>query len=362
MNTQKTLIDELENAVAQKEIGERANVLQRITDLFVVGSIQLSDEQVTLFDDVMARLVRDVDFKARALVAQRLSEMATAPPGVIRELALDDSIEVAGPVLARSERISEEVLVEGVMTKSQDHLFAISQRRSLSECVTDVLVERGDSRVAINTANNLGARFSDFGYSTLVKRSEAYTDLAASVWKRPEVPRRHLLALFAAASEAVRQELQSINSRKTEEIRDLVALAGNELQSLSREQSSEYAAARSHVQSLHDSKGLCELNVLAFARARKFQETAIALSLIGDFSIGMVERAMAHDKCDQLLVLAKSIGLSFETVKAILMLQTGMGKGLGPDLKEARESFGKLRAGTARTAVQYYRLRERVLN
>ena len=68
---------------------------------------------------------------------------------------------------------------------------------------------------------------------------------------------------------------------------------------------------------------------------------------------------MAHDKCDQLLVLAKSIDLSFDTVKAILSMPTAANNGLDPDLKERNASFGKLRPETATKAVQYYRLRER---
>jgi uncharacterized protein (DUF2336 family) len=67
--------------------------------------------------------------------------------------------------------------------------LAISQRARLSEEVTDVLVERGNQKVVISTAANAGARFSDFGCSTLVTRSESDSELALLVWVRPEIPR-----------------------------------------------------------------------------------------------------------------------------------------------------------------------------
>jgi len=363
MSTHATLIDELESAVARKEIGQRANVLQRITDLYVTNSNRLSDEQIVVFGDVMARLLKEIDVAARAAWGQRLAELAIAPPEVVRELALDDSIEVAGPILARFERIGEETLVESALTKSQSHLLAISRRSYLPESVTDVLVERGNQQVAVSTAGNPGAKFSEFGYATLVDRAENDHELAACVWGRTEIPRQHLLNLFAAASRAVQQELQSISPQKANEIEGMIGRARDELQTHSRERSAEYLAARSHVESLHDSGQLSEPEVLAFARAGKFDETTVALSLIGDVPIGLVERAMAHDKCDQFLVLAKAIGLSFDTVKAILSIGTGAREGPGPDLKEAGVSFGKLRPETARKAIAFYRLRERaVLN
>ena len=101
-------------------------------------------------------------------------------PNASRTLALDDSIAVAGPVLRRSESLDDDTLVTGAKTKGQEHLLAISQRKRLSENVTDILVERGNQKVVISTAANTGAQFSQFGYSTLVSRSESDSELATA--------------------------------------------------------------------------------------------------------------------------------------------------------------------------------------
>jgi len=359
MSAYATLVDELESVVGLREIGRRADILQRITDLFVANSDRLSSEQVALFDGVMRRLVEEVDVMARAVFGQRIAALPAAPQGVVRELALDDAIAVAGPILKQCEHIGEEILVETATTKSQDHLLAISQRRVLSESVTDVLVERGNQEVAVSTAGNAGARFSEFGYSTLVRRAETDRDLAACVWTRPDFPRQHLLALFAAASQLVQQELQAVDPHRAREIGAMIGRAGDDLQTQSREHSAAYEAARWHVESLHDAGKLSDAQVFAFARAGKFDETAVALSLLGDLPIGSVERAMVHDKCDQLLVLAKAIGLSFDTVKAIMSIRRHQNDGAAPHIMQAAMSYGKLRPETARKAIQYYRLRER---
>ncbi len=153
----QSLIDELEAAISQRNIASRAEILRRITDLFAAGSVSFGSEQTSLFDDVMGRLVSEIDHSARAAFGEHIARLSNTPPKITRELALDDSIDVAGSVLKRSECLDEDTLIIGAKTKSQDHLFAISQRSKLSENVTDVLVERGDQKVVISTAANAGA-------------------------------------------------------------------------------------------------------------------------------------------------------------------------------------------------------------
>ena len=165
MTVHSAAIGELQSAIAAIDSGQCATALRRIADLFLSGSARYSGDQIALFDEIMGRLVAEVDFSVRASFGERLARDAYAPPQTMRLLALDDAIEVAGPVLLQSMRLDEDTLVEGARTKSQDHLLAISGRERLTPAVTDVLVERGDRRVAIGVAGNLGAEFSDFGYS-----------------------------------------------------------------------------------------------------------------------------------------------------------------------------------------------------
>ena len=77
------------------------------------------------------------------------------------KLARDDDIEVAGPVLTQSNRLDDDTLIEAARNKSQAHLMAISNRKSLSGAVTDVLVLRGNDEVVQNTVNNPGAEFTE---------------------------------------------------------------------------------------------------------------------------------------------------------------------------------------------------------
>jgi uncharacterized protein (DUF2336 family) len=359
MTGPRTLIEEVENSIAHKSIAKRAEVLQRVAALFVSGAGHFSPDEIALFDDIMSRLIDQIDILARAELGRKLLAISNPPPKSLRKLALDDSVEVAGTLLTKCDQLDDETLVEGAKTRSQDHLLAISLRRSLSEVVTDALVERGDRRVALSTASNTGAKFSDAGYVKLIDRSEQDGDLAYQIWCRPDVPRGHLLTLLALASDEVRQRLVAADPHKSELLQQMVVSASERIQQSSREQSAEFKAASSYVRHLHATGELTESKLCSFVGEGKFDETAIALALLCDVQIGIVERAIIGGQADQLIVLARSLGWEWRTTRAILMLGTKLNGSDKLDILRIAANFEKLRRETACKALHFYRLKEK---
>src|SRR5256885_8224289 len=147
----ETLLDELQATLAHGTVARRVEALRRVTDLFLSGAVDYSDEQIGLFDDVLQCLMHHIETSAKALLANRLAPIDTAPPMTMRALAFDDIIEVAGPVLTQSNRLDDETLIETARSKSQAHLLAISNRKTLSSAVTAVLVLRGNEQLVENT-------------------------------------------------------------------------------------------------------------------------------------------------------------------------------------------------------------------
>ncbi len=358
MSAQEHLIGELEGVLAGRDPSGRAEILRRVTDLFVHGSGRFTGDQIDLFDDVMVRLVGTIGQTARAEFGSRIALIADAPAGVIRKLAFDDAIDVAAPVLAHSGRLGDAALVENARTKSQGHLLAISARSILAEAVTDILVERGNHQVAAGTAANRGARFSASGMSVLVRRAQDNSELALCVWARPDIPRHDLVKLFVQSSEIVRGRLEAADPRQAAQVRTAVAEASDAIQATARAGSSQHAQALAHVQRLHALGQLDEPRLLVFAREGNFDKTAVALSLMCDLPIGLIERVLVESEPEQLLVFAKAIDLSWGTVKAILALQAGRGGVAKERLNQCLASFFRLQPKTARTALQFYRQRE----
>lgn len=353
MSTSLNLISELEEALSKGSAERRIKTLHRVTDLFVFGSGHFSGDHIAVFDVVFARLIAEIEVSARAALADRLAGVPNAPPNAIRTLAFDDAIDVAGPVLAQSERLDNATLVENASTKSQEHLLAIAQRKTLSETVTDVLVERGNRDVALRTARNEGAHFSEAGYVRLIKRSEGDDELAQSVGSRSEIPRHHFLKLLTKASQAVRHKLATAHPEHTQEIQHVVAEAASGIQAQAATESRNYLAARTHVESLHAGGRLAETDIEAFARAGKFEETTVALAILCALPIDAVERAMVQERPETILIIAKAIGLSWLTAKAILLLRAGK-RGMSPHaLEQCMADFARLKRETAQQVIAF---------
>src|ERR1700680_380788 len=127
--TTENLLDELQTTLAHGTVARRVETLRRVTDLFINGAVDFKDEQIRLFDDVFQCLTEQIETSAKVLLSNRLAPIDTAPPLTIRALAFDDLIEVAAPVLSRSERLDADALIETRRNQSQAHLTAISTRR-----------------------------------------------------------------------------------------------------------------------------------------------------------------------------------------------------------------------------------------
>jgi uncharacterized protein (DUF2336 family) len=355
MNAQSGLITELEEVLANGSAEKRTKTLLRVADLFVFGSSHFSGDHVAVFDEVLSRLVSDVEQSARAMLASRLAAIPNAPPIAMRKLASDDAIEVAGPVLTHSDALDNTTLIKSANAKGQEHLLAISRRKFLAETVTDVLIERGNRDVALSAAQNAGAKFSEIGFIRLVKRSENDDELAQSVGARPEIPRHHFLKLLSTASKSVRLALENAHPQYAGEIKDIVAEVATAIQEKAAATSRDYAAVLRHVESIRQARRLGEGDVEMFARTGKFEEMAAALAILANLSIEAVERAIVQDRADSTLILAKAIGLSWPTTKAVLRLRAGR-RGLSPQaLEQHMADFSCLKRETAQRALEFQR-------
>jgi uncharacterized protein (DUF2336 family) len=349
-----SLIDELEDSISNGTEQRRLVALRRVSDMFVAGSSRYTSEQVDLFDDVLLRLANHIEREARVRLSHSLASMHNAPPKVVRSLAFDDAIEVAAPVLTNSPQLSDDDLVANARTKSQGHLLAISQRSSLSEAVTDVLVDRGDTGVVRSVAENTGARFSYNGFGRLVERSQGDEILAETVGARTDLPRHHFLKLLESASAVVRSRLVASNPQAAALIRDTVAEISGHISREVRNASPEHAQAKKAAKKRYKIRQPTEGDVHMRAHAQDFEKTVVALALFGRLPIDLVERALLDERPDMVLILAKAAGCSRTTTKAILLMQAA-GRGMSDaDMEQALASFDRLSTKTAKRVLEFY--------
>jgi uncharacterized protein (DUF2336 family) len=352
-----SLIADLEEAISSGTQSRRLETLRRVTDLFLNGARVYSEDQVALFDDVIGRLAADIEARARAELSSRLASVPNAPINVVKMLAADELVTVAAPVLSLCVRLADEDLIATAKTKGQPYLLAISTRPSLSEAVTDVLVERGDHGVVIAVAKNTGARFSDSGFGILVKRSQNDDVLAEHLGGRADLPTPHLRALVAKASDAVRNKLTAANPQAAELIKSVLADVADQV---GAQAARDYTAAKISVGALMSARQLGELHVSEFARSGKFEETVFALSVLCRLPIASIEQAIIEDRLDVLVIIAKAAEFCWATTRLIIELRpAGVSS---QDLDHARRNFDRLQVVTAQRALRFFSVRQNLVN
>ncbi|MBX9777667.1 MAG: DUF2336 domain-containing protein [Xanthobacteraceae bacterium] len=350
-----SLIPELEEVLQHGSAERRASTLQRITTLFLNGADQFNEDHVALFDGVFTRLIEEIETKARAELSNRLAPVSNAPIEAVRQLAKDDDIAVAGPVLEQSPRVPDADLVDIAKTKSQAHLLAISGRAGIAEQITDELVRRGDRHVVRGVADNRDARLSDRSFTTLVNQAEEDGILAEKVGMRPDIPPRLFRDLLLKATEVVQQRLLAAAKPDTQaEIRRVLARVSNEVAAAT---SRDFSAAEYLIETLSRQGKLTEVALVDFANTGKYEEMVAALSRLCVVPIDVVDRLMGGDRPDPILILCKSAGWEWPTVKALIMARPGNKNASSAGLDTAFTNFERLSPATAQRVMRFWQAR-----
>jgi uncharacterized protein (DUF2336 family) len=358
MGTSPSLISELDAAIHSSSSDKRIATLRRVTDLFLSHAGQYDPEQMKLFDGVLMRMIGHIETRALAELGERLAPVDGAPIDVIRHLANHDEIVVAGPVLKDSKQLTSDDLVDIARRKSQDHLLAISGRSEIDEAVTDVLVDRGNAEVARKVAVNAGARFSQNGFATLVKRAEKDDVLAEATGRRTDIPPALFEQLVAKATETVKAKLMAARPDAAGDLTQALNKVSRELQA--ERPARDYSEAQHLVALLNRDGKLNETALLEFARANKFEETIAGLALRCSAPIDIIDRLMQGARIDALLIPCKAAGLAWATTRAIIRLNPAHSITSEDDFEIAKQDFQKLSIAAAQRIMRFWQVRSSV--
>lgn len=321
-------LGDIEEALQQADSRTRHQTLRAVTDLFLMNAPALDEERIDIFDDVFDSLLSDSDLEGVVDLSQRMAPVGNAPRRLIKRLATDDRIAVAGPVLTQSPRLSADDLHEIAMEKGNDHLLAISGRSGLSEPVTDVLIQRGNREVARSVAKNKTASLSRVGLERLVSLADRDDVLSAGLSVRDDIPQDQLHALLAKVAARAEDKLKAV------------------------------AAAQRLVLTMKQAGKLGDVHVLNFAQGKRYEEVVAALALAADLKYDAVENLMMSAEPGGIILVCKAIGLTWMTTSRILSLGAEHSGRDGCDLQHAGAEFTKLTTATAERIIRFWRVRQ----
>jgi uncharacterized protein (DUF2336 family) len=366
LNAASSIVDEVETAINAGSAEKRLETIKRVTDLFLASAGSFDSEQINLFDVVLERLVKTIEIRAIADVSARialaemssqLAPIAQSPPSVVRRLAKNDEIAVAGPVLAESARLSTADLVEIAETKGEQHLLAVSGRWWLNEVVTDAILARRYPTVSRRIVNNPGARVSAAGFAIVVAQAESDPELAVETGIRVDLPPELRHQLLSRATEDVRSRLLArAPPHVFEEVRSAIATVAA---GVNREMSKtrDFTAAKRFVTLLNANGELNEATLFGFAKQRKYEETVAALAALSQSTVEVIRPLMQSLRDDGVLIPCKVAGLGWETVSAILESRFATGS-MGPhELEKIRGQFARITIDNAGRLLRFWQVR-----
>ncbi|GAB1717372.1 MAG: hypothetical protein NTAFB05_24140 [Nitrobacter sp.] len=351
------LIEELESAVKSGSSERRLQMLRQVTDLFLSDADRLNENQIGVFDDVLVRLMEQMEVRALAQLGTTLSGSKVAPRETVRQLAYHEEVSVAAPVLTRSARLSEGDLIEIANLRGPQHLLAISHRNTLSEGVTDVLLRRGDSQVSHALVRNTGARFSEFGYATLVENSEKDDALAEKLGLRLDIPLKVLRELLSRAGAAVRDRLlKAAPPEMREKIQEAIRSVVEQIASPALAPQN-YTESESMVLALNRAGKLGDQTINRFATQGEYVHIVAALSLLNSVKIEAIEPLITNPRPDGLIVACKASRLDWSTTSMILRNRPHCRPLTRQEFENGKEVFDALSLSSAQRTIRFWSAR-----
>src|SRR5882672_6234044 len=177
------LLTELDSVLSRAPAAWRNTTLRRLTDLFLVDAASYTEDQVAVFDDVISRLIEKIDRRMLIELSNKLAQVKNAPAKVVGTLARHPDTQIAGPLLEKSDILTDADLAEIADKDRRDPTLrtTIAARPRLGEAVTDVLIRRGTPAIARKIVGNTNARISESSFARMVTSVENDKELAKAL-------------------------------------------------------------------------------------------------------------------------------------------------------------------------------------
>ena len=139
---------------------------------------KLSDQEREIAENILRKLSKSMEASIRQSLSEHLKQCRLLPHDVASTLAHDVET-VALPMIRFSQVLSDEDLVAIVRAKGEAHQVAVAGRKTLSEAVSQAVIEAGNEEPVRTLLSNQGAAISDSGYGKVIEdfsTSEAVTE------------------------------------------------------------------------------------------------------------------------------------------------------------------------------------------
>lgn len=353
---------DMSSLIAMAREGTRRSrqiLAENVLDLVLSPSGRLSDRERALSDQVLTRLVRDMELQVRQQLAAQLAESPHAPVGLIEMLAKDD-ISVAGPILQYSQLLQETTLIEIIQMRTREHQLCISLRTSLSAAVSDSLIDHAASPDVVESLiRNPNATLSRAAMAYLVAESRRFDQFQEPLLSRADLPTDLANHMFWWVSAHLRQKIlnefnmaEHILDTTLENVtRDVIAITEAEQSGAARVTATKLAAELRNQDQL-------EIEVIiSMLRNQRIPAFCAGLSNLAGISFAVINRIILDKDITPFSVLCKALEFSeahFSTMALLLLQSHNNNRQSVHEMRNVLELFRKISSDQARLTLKYW--------
>ncbi len=350
--------DHLLRLAREKSTAGRSELAATVSDLFSGKDGTLTERERTLMYDILHQVVRDAEMEIRKIIATRLAEQSDAPVELVELLANDD-IEVAFPILSESAVLEDAHLIEIIRNRTLEHQMAVAIRDSVSEEVSEVLVQTGDERVIKTLLENPDANVSQATMEFLVEESQRVDAFHEPILRRKELEPAMAKRMYLWVSAALRKYVVDHCGLSQSEIDDLIEGAVVDRIHDPEQASGGISKSKDLATKLHEDGAVTpELMI----KALKDGEVRLFVDMMGQVTgvrDDLIMRFILEPGGEGLSVAGRAIGLTDDEFRTIFTLCRKARPIKQAELRrrtsDAMDLFGQIDRGNALEVVKRWR-------
>jgi uncharacterized protein (DUF2336 family) len=347
--------EDLIELARDKSKAGRSALVEAVSTLYSGDSQNLTPRDLEIMADIIRHLIREVELDVRQALAARFAEQPDAPEDLIFALA-NDEIEVAYPILTKSEVLGDNELIEIVRQRTMEHQLAIALRAIVSEEVSNVLVEAGNEKVVTTLIRNQGAEIAENTMEYLVKRSRTIVGYQELLTYRNDLSPRLASELYWTVSAALREHIAANFDIDPDELDAKVESTAQSAIARTSQLSEEHSADRQPRVTENTSEAHRLIKLLRSGDIAAFLDSFRVLS---GLYLPLVRRVLFEPGGEELAIACKAIGFPKDAFVEILV-HFRMGR-LGDqrieqdELPRALEFYESTDAKTAKILLRQWR-------
>lgn len=358
-NPPDSAVDELNllDLARDKSQDSRNKLVEALGEIFYDDAHQLNATEREHATEIFRRLMRDVEKTVRRALAERMAKDADAPRDLVVLLA-NDEIEVAHPILVLSEILGDAELLEIVRARSKEHRLAIAMRKSLSEEVSEAIVDAGDAGVIRVLIENAGARLSSETLEQLVEASREEASYQEPLAGRKDLNERLARRMYWWVSAALRKHIAKNFEIDSDELDSNIVSAVKGI--LGDGSESAFDSADDAARCLAEKGAITpQLMIQTLREGQLGLFEAIFARHVG-LGRPMIKRFIAEPGGEGLAIVAKACGMYKPDFASIFLLSRAGRPGekvVDPaELSRVVEFFDRIKVETAKKVVNYWKL------